>query len=1471
MLAVRDDTLYRAALASLALEFDVEPLRVRSADALREALEARHWDALVFEPGVAAAKEPGISDRARQFGERVPAFAVYSRIDEAHAEQLIRSGVRAVLGPTVAARLGSIVARELEEARSRRQRELRALVDSSPDPMLVVRDDGTIQHFNALAERLLGYRESEVLGQPIELLVPGRLRERHVALRESFAAAPQARPMGLGLELAARHKDSREIPIEISLGPVQLDGERLICCGLRDLRERRRAERLLRGILEGTAAQIGEAFLRALVKNLALALDVRCAFICELPRPGAELVRTLALWNGADYAPNFEYRMAGTPCEVAAGAGEVLVPAGAGARFPDAQNLLALQAECVFGLRLHSSSGAALGVLAIVDAKPLADEASARTVMRIFAARAGVELERLRGSTELAESEQRFRAMAELTSDYYWEQDENFRFTKRIGMLWEQRAGTVESVIGKTRWELPASNMSEADWGRHRADLVAQREFRDLEIERRLPSGESRWISTSGRPIFDAAGRFRGYRGVGRNITQRKRAELALREHERVRGALMRNLPGMVYRCANDPQWTLEFASEGCAELTGYAPGDFIGNRTLAYADLIHDEDRDQVWREVQEALAERQPFELQYRIRARDGTEKWVWERGAGVYAESGQLLALEGYITDVTSRVLGERASREGAERLRLFADNVPAMIAYSDAGYRFRYANRQFVDFYVGKLGSVEGRPMAEVLGAAAFASVRPGVERALSGEAVDYTAVRRRADGSLRHVDVSLVPHRGNAAQVLGVYTFIRDVTQSRQAESEAREAEQQFRLVADNVPAMIAYIGSDYRYRYANRSYIEFYGEGEAVKGKSAAEFLGAETWRAVSDSFGRAMAGETINYVRTHRRRSGRTRQVDVTLVPHLSEAGQALGIFVLALDVTSRRRSEEALRLRNRALESSVNAVMITASAAGGFEVAYVNPAFERMTGYAAAEAIGRSPRFLHGDDTDQPGLEALRSALREEREGSARIRNYRKDGTMFWLEVRIAPVRDEEGHVTHYVSAGSDVTDRVRYEQEIERHANYDTLTGLPNRNLLNDRLSQAIVKAERVKLPVAVLYLDLDHLKRINDSLGHVMGDSVIAAVGARLASVVRTGDTVARMGGDEFVIVLADLKREEDAAAVAAKILESVGAPLGIDGHEFVLSASVGVAIFPKDGADTATLLRNADAALYRMKEQGRDGYRFFATEMNERVVRFMTLEADMRRALDAKEFRLQYQPIVRLDSGEPVGAEALVRWHRADGSVTPPLDFIPVAEESGLIVPLGRWILESATRQAALWNKGRSKPLFVSINLSVRQFRDPKLLEAVRDALAASKIDPALVKLEITESAVMQDVAHAERSLRALKGLGVQLSVDDFGTGYSSLAYLKRFPIDTLKLDRSFVRDLPGDTDDLAISRAVIDLARGLDMHVVAEGVETRAQAEVLYANGCAFAQGYLFGRPEDPERLDFNAARGGRGTARRDH
>ncbi|NMG42439.1 EAL domain-containing protein [Aromatoleum toluvorans] len=562
-----------------------------------------------------------------------------------------------------------------------------------------------------------------------------------------------------------------------------------------------------------------------------------------------------------------------------------------------------------------------------------------------------------------------------------------------------------------------------------------------------------------------------------------------------------------------------------------------------------------------------------------------------------------------------------------------------------------------------------------------------------------------------------------------------------------------------------------------------------------------------------------------------------------------AYGIHTLRARIVQ-QRTEETLRLRNRAIDESINAIVISsADREADNPVIYVNPAFTLMTGYAPEEILGRNTRLLIGADWDQPDIERLREAVRRGRDARVTLRCYRKDGSLFWNEVSLASMHDPSGRVSHFISIFNDLTDRKRYEAELEQQANHDALTGLANRNLLNDRLQQAMIHAQRNTGAVAVMLLDLDRFKLINDSLGHDAGDELICEVGRRLAACVRQGDTVARLGGDEFMIVMSHLATERDAVSLASKVLQAVSAPIRLACHEMVVTGSLGVALYPRDGESPDVLVRNADVAMYRAKEQGRNDFRFYAPEMNARMLERLELENGLRRALEQDELELHYQPKVELAHGRVVGAEALIRWRHPVLGMVSPADFIPVAEETGLIVPIGEWVINTACRQLQAWREEGLPDVSVAVNVSARQFQQADLVGVLDEALRSTEVPARQLHLEVTESGVMSNPERTIVMLRTLKEIGVLVSLDDFGTGYSSLNYLKRFLIDSVKIDQSFVADLTTSSEDAAIARMVISLAHSLNQTVVAEGVETAAQLDFLRRYHCDQMQGYLCSRP----------------------
>jgi diguanylate cyclase (GGDEF)-like protein/PAS domain S-box-containing protein len=579
----------------------------------------------------------------------------------------------------------------------------------------------------------------------------------------------------------------------------------------------------------------------------------------------------------------------------------------------------------------------------------------------------------------------------------------------------------------------------------------------------------------------------------------------------------------------------------------------------------------------------------------------------------------------------------------------------------------------------------------------------------------------------------------------------------------------------------------------------------------------------------------------------GRSRRIQCVVEQRTAQL-QALNEDLTA-DIAARKRAEQALQLRERAIEASANAIVIVKAEAPHYPLEYVNPAFERITGYTESEVIGRESSFLWNEAADQPGVSEIRAAVLEQREGHAVLRTYRKDGALLWSDVYIAPVRDENGEVTHFVSAQYDITATKRYESELEFQTNRDALTGLANRSLLRDRLGQAISYAYRYGHPIWVMFVDLDRFKFINDTLGHQAGDTLLKAVAYRLQSAVRETDTVARMGGDEFVLVLTERDDDGLTTGIVQRVMDAIAAPLDIHGHEFFITCSIGVAVYPADGEKSEDLIKHADIAMYRAKETGRNNFQFYTSTMNEKAMERLRLEGDLRNALERDEFELHYQPQVDLQSGEIVGVEALIRWRHPELGMISPARFIALAEETGLIVPIGAWVIRTACMQNKAWQANGIAHLRVSVNLSARQFAHNDLVESIAHALNEAQLEPQYLEIELTESLVMADVERAIGVLRELKALGVQLSIDDFGTGYSSLSYLKRFPIDVLKIDRSFVNDITTDPDDAAIVSTIVSLAHSLRLQVIAEGVETEAQLAYLRQHDCDQMQGYFFSPP----------------------
>ncbi len=516
---------------------------------------------------------------------------------------------------------------------------------------------------------------------------------------------------------------------------------------------------------------------------------------------------------------------------------------------------------------------------------------------------------------------------------------------------------------------------------------------------------------------------------------------------------------------------------------------------------------------------------------------------------------------------------------------------------------------------------------------------------------------------------------------------------------------------------------------------------------------------------------------------------------------------------------------------------------------IQYANDPFCKISQYSREELIGQDHRIISSGSHSKEFIQTMWETIKKGKDWRGKFKNKAKDGSFYWVETVIVPFLNEQGKPYQYLAIRTDITLQQVAEEKIRLLAHYDELTRLPNRSLFNERLDQAIKQRAWGKRPFAVMFLDLDRFKLINDTLGHSAGDQLLQEVAVRLTDCLRPEDTVARMGGDEFTILLPAIAKAEDAVLVAQKVVAALKKPVKVTQQELLVSVSIGISLYPNHGEDAETLLKNADAAMYRAKENGPGRFNFFTSVTNSDGNSKIDMTAALSYAIERKELLLLYQPLVDLKQGKIIGVEALIRWNREGCGMVSPAAFVPLAEETGLILPIGHWVLETAISQLKLWQNAGFMDLTLSVNVAAPQFQETDFVEDLEQIIEETSLDVNSLKLELTESLLMKNQEAVIPRLKAIKELGVLLAIDDFGTGYSSLSYLKRFPVDTLKIDQSFVKNIPEDPDDAAIAEMIITLAAQLRLEVVAEGIETKAQLDFLQARGCQMGQGYLFSRP----------------------
>jgi diguanylate cyclase (GGDEF)-like protein/PAS domain S-box-containing protein len=781
----------------------------------------------------------------------------------------------------------------------------------------------------------------------------------------------------------------------------------------------------------------------------------------------------------------------------------------------------------------------------------------------------------------------------------------------------------------------------------------------------------------------------------------------------------------------------------------------------------------------------------------------------------------------------------------RLHDAVENLSEAFALFDADSQLVLYNRQFLTFYPWLKDWLEKGINLEAIKAATGGRVR---NFNLQGDELLGSQPKGQF---LEQVDNDTWYLASNEDTSEGGVVCVRsDVTASKRAEADLRKLSR----VLEQSPASVVITNTEGVIEYVNPKF-------EQVSGYSSAEALGQnprflksgdKSQEEYNEMWSNLLAGKEWHGLFHNRRKDGTIYWESASISPLRDERGRITHFIAIKEDITAQKRAEDQLRMNAAVFETTTEGIMVTDEEN---RIKTINPAFTRITGYTQDEVQGRSPSILSSGRHDRGFYEEMWETVLQNGCWNGEIWNRRKDGSVYPEWLAISTIRDDNGIVKEHVAVFSDITKYKQDEEQILYQANYDALTGLPNRSLLSDRLSQAIVAAQRESWMLAVLFVDLNHFKVVNDTFGHVVGDEVLQMVAERIKSCLREPDTVSRFGGDEFIILLQDVTEMDSVAQIATNIINNITRVITLYGREIYIGASIGITVYPDDAESVDSLLRNADMAMYQAKERGRNTFQFFTASMQQHTLVRQQLELDLRQAIRREELEIYYQPVVDARENRVVSVEALLRWHHPVRGMVSPAIFIPLAEDTGQIGPIGEWVMRGACEQLKRWHLAGFKDLKMAVNLSSRQRELGLQGEFLKELLQETGLSSDYLTLEMTESLLMRDTEEAMTWLTSFKDLGIKLSVDDFGTGYSSLSYLKRFPMDVLKIDRSFVCDLPDNLEDATLVNTIVAMADSLKMRVIAEGVETRQQVEFLLKAGCNELQGFYFGKPMKAENL----------------
>lgn len=935
------------------------------------------------------------------------------------------------------------------------------------------------------------------------------------------------------------------------------------------------------------------------------------------------------------------------------------------------------------------------------------------------------------------------------------------------------------------------------------------------------------------------------------DITKRQQVEIALRESHQKMYSLLNSMAEGAYGV--DTEGRCEFVNRSFLRILGYGNADeIIGQPIHALIHHSHPDGSPYPAAECRMYAAYRRNQDIHV-------VDEVFWRKdGVAIPVEYwAQPIISDGAVTgaittfvDITARKKAEETAQMASQYARsLIEASLDPLVTISAEG---KITDVNTATERVTGIGrdNLIGSDFADYFTDPGQA--RAGYQKVFSqGFVTDYPLAIRHASGRVTDVLYNATVYRDTQGKVLGVFAAARDITERQRMEARLADSESRLRTIIENEPECIKVINAEGRLVQMNPAGLKMLeADSEAqVVGRPVFDMVAPEYRAAYAELHQRVIAGNTVHMEYEAIGLKGGRRWLETHAVP-MQEADGKVAHLAVTRDISERKQAEHQLRIAATVFEAQEGMMVTDANN----DILSVNQAFTDMTGYSVDEVVGRNPGLLRSGQHTREFYATMWASITNTGTWEGEIWNRRKNGEIYPELLTITAVKDPNGNVTHYVATHTDITQRKAAAEEIERLAFYDPLTRLPNRRLLLDRLKPALAASQRNGRRGALLFIDLDKFKTLNDTLGHDMGDLLLQQVAARLVACVRENDTVARLGGDEFVVMLQDLSEQPLEAAKQAestgnKIRAILNQPYQLASHDYVSTPSIGAVLFSGQERTVDELLKNADIAMYQAKTSGRNALRFFDPQMQDAIAARFALENDLRKAVAGQQFELHYQ--LQVDSAyRASGAEALVRWLHPRRGLLTPAEFIPLAEETGLILPLGQWVLETACAQLRAWQRSPlAHGLVLSFNVSARQFFQANFAAQVRAAIAAHGIDPGLLKLELTEGVLVKDIEDTITIMKALGEIGVQLSLDNFGTGYSSLKYIKRLPLQQLKIDQSFVHDIADNSGDRAIVRIIIAMAESLNLNVIAEGVESEQQRQFLLDNGCTHYQGHLFSKP----------------------